>query len=71
MNNRITRHFSLLSLEIEGFQSIREPVRIDFAPITLLNGPNSAGKKAVFDALELKKIYFKMLFLKSHAYDTY
>ncbi len=71
MTDNARKNFSLLSLEIEGFQSIRDPVRIDFAPITLLYGPNSAGKKAVFDALELKKIYFKMLFLKSHAYDTY
>ena len=56
MNDKITRHFSLLSLEIEGFQSIRDPVRIDFAPITLIYGPNSAGKSAVFDALELMKM---------------
>lgn len=43
----------ITALEIENFQSIRESMRIEFAPITLLFGPNSAGKSAVYDALEL------------------
>ena len=43
----------LLAIEIENFQSITDTVRIELAPITLLFGPNSAGKSAVFDALEL------------------
>ena len=45
--------FNLLALELENFQSIIDPVRIEFSDITLLYGPNSAGKSAVFDALEL------------------
>jgi hypothetical protein len=43
----------ITAIEIENFQSIKDRVRIDLAPITLLFGPNSAGKSAVFDALEL------------------
>jgi AAA15 family ATPase/GTPase len=52
------KKFRLLSLEIENFQSITNPMRLDFSPITLLYGPNSAGKSAVFDALELLKLVF-------------
>lgn len=43
----------LLAIELENFQSIKERTRIDFSAITLLYGPNSAGKSAIFDALEL------------------
>jgi AAA15 family ATPase/GTPase len=43
----------ILAIELENFQSIKEAVRIEFAPLTLLFGPNSAGKSAIFDALEL------------------
>lgn len=43
----------LLTLELENFQSLEKSTRINFAPITLLYGPNSAGKSAVYDALEL------------------
>ena len=53
MSTPINKKFNLLALEIEGFQSIRDPIRIEFAPITLLYGPNSAGKSAIFDALKL------------------
>ncbi len=43
----------ITAIEIENFQSIQRRTRIDLKPITLLFGPNSAGKSAVFDALEL------------------
>ena len=43
----------ITAIEIENFQSIKDLVRIDIAPLTLLYGPNSAGKSAVFDALDL------------------
>lgn len=43
----------ITALEIENFQSIKNSMRVEFAPITLLFGPNSAGKSAVFDALDL------------------
>ncbi len=43
----------LQHLVIENFQSLRGPVEIPIRPLTLLYGPNSAGKSAVFDALQL------------------
>ena len=43
----------ITAIELENFQSIKDSVRIEFAPLTLLFGPNSAGKSAVFDALDL------------------
>lgn len=43
----------ITAIELENFQSIERRTRIDLKPITLLFGPNSAGKSAVFDALEL------------------
>lgn len=41
------------AIELENFQSIETRTRFDLKPITLLFGPNSAGKSAIFDALEL------------------
>jgi hypothetical protein len=43
----------ITAIELENFQSIERRTRIELRPITLLFGPNSAGKSAVFDALEL------------------
>ena len=43
----------LKTLTIRNFQSIRDELRIDFKPLTFLYGPNSVGKSAIFDALEL------------------
>ena len=39
------------ALEIENFKGIGERQRIEFAPITLLFGPNSAGKSTVIQSL--------------------
>lgn len=39
------------SLAIQNFKGIRDPVRVNFRPITLLFGPNSAGKSTVLQAL--------------------
>lgn len=39
------------ALTIENFKGICDPVRIEFKPITLLFGPNSAGKSTVVQAL--------------------
>lgn len=36
---------------IENFKGICEPVRVDFKPITLLFGPNNAGKSTIVQAL--------------------
>lgn len=41
----------ITALTIENFKGIREPVRIEFKPITLLFGPNSAGKSTIVQAL--------------------
>jgi AAA15 family ATPase/GTPase len=43
----------IISIEIENFQSIKNKTRINFGDITLLYGPNSSGKSAIFDAFEL------------------
>jgi hypothetical protein len=39
------------ALTIENFKGIREPVRVEFKPITLLFGANSAGKSTIVQAL--------------------
>jgi hypothetical protein len=46
----------ITAIELENFQSIERRTRIELRPITLLFGPNSAGKSAVFDALELLRV---------------
>lgn len=38
---------------IENFKGIRSPVSFDFSPITLLFGPNSAGKSTILHAFSL------------------
>lgn len=39
------------SITIENFKGIQHPVKNDFKPITLLFGPNSAGKSTIVQAL--------------------
>lgn len=39
------------SITIENFKGIQNPVTVDFKPITLLFGPNSAGKSTIVQAL--------------------
>jgi AAA ATPase domain/AAA domain, putative AbiEii toxin, Type IV TA system/Protein of unknown function (DUF3696) len=41
----------LKALTLENFKGIRDPVRIEFAPVTLLFGPNNAGKSTIVQAL--------------------
>ena len=41
----------LKSLTLENFKCFSEPVNIKFAPITMLYGPNSAGKSSVIQAI--------------------
>ena len=45
------RPMILKALTLENFKGIREPVRIEFAPLTLLFGPNNAGKSTIVQAL--------------------
>lgn len=40
----------LKSLTIENFKGISDPVTIELKPITLLFGPNSAGKSTIVQA---------------------
>ena len=42
---------SITAITIENFKAIKEPVRIELKPITLLFGPNSAGKSTIVQAL--------------------
>lgn len=42
----------ITAITIENFKGIQGPVRIDLKPITLLFGPNSAGKSTVLHALQ-------------------
>jgi hypothetical protein len=42
---------NITALTIENFKGISEPVRVEFKPITLLFGPNSAGKSTIVQAL--------------------
>jgi hypothetical protein len=41
----------LKALTLENFKGVREPVRVEFAPLTLLFGPNNAGKSTIVQAL--------------------
>jgi len=42
---------TISAITIQNFKGIREPVRIELSPITLLFGANSAGKSTVLQAL--------------------
>lgn len=42
----------ITAITIENFKGIQSPVRIEFKPITLLFGPNSAGKSTIIQALQ-------------------
>ncbi|MEK8021728.1 MAG: DUF3696 domain-containing protein [Candidatus Parabeggiatoa sp.] len=42
---------SLTAITLQNFKGIRDPVRIELKPITLLFGPNSAGKSTIIQAI--------------------
>lgn len=50
---------SISAITIENFKGIREPVRVEFKPITLLFGPNSAGKSTIIQALHYAREIFE------------
>lgn len=50
MVNPVNRNY-IKRLTIAGFQVFAEPVDIPLGPLTLLYGPNSAGKSAILDAM--------------------
>ena len=51
---------NILSLHLEGFQTISESVQIDLTDMTLLFGPNSSGKSAIKDAIKLAPMVFNL-----------
>jgi predicted ATPase len=53
LRNSIEDSERLLSISLAGFQVFDEITEIPFGPITLLFGPNSAGKSAIEDALAI------------------
>lgn len=46
----------ITAIELENFQAIEQRTRIELKPITLMYGPNSAGKSSIFDAIELLQV---------------
>jgi len=42
---------AITAITIENFKGIKDPVRVELKPITLLFGPNSAGKSTIVQAL--------------------
>lgn len=49
----------ITALTIENFKGIKDPVRVELKPITLLFGPNSAGKSTVIQALHYAREIFE------------
>ncbi len=47
---------SIIGIELANFQIFEEPTFIPMDRLTLLFGPNSAGKSSVQDALELYQL---------------
>jgi AAA15 family ATPase/GTPase len=41
----------ITAIEIENFKAIGERVRVELKPLTLLFGPNSAGKSTIVQAI--------------------
>ena len=41
----------LKSMTLENFKCFHQPVKIDFSQITMLYGPNSAGKSSILQAI--------------------
>jgi hypothetical protein len=50
---------SISAITIENFKGIKEPVRVELKPITLLFGPNSAGKSTIIQALHYAREIFE------------
>lgn len=50
---------TITAITLENFKGIREPVRIELKPITLLFGPNSAGKSTIVQALHYAREIFE------------
>lgn len=49
----------ITAITIENFKAIKEPIRIELKPITLLFGPNSAGKSTIIQVLHYAREIFE------------
>jgi len=49
----------ITAIEIENFKGIRDRVRIELKPITLLFGPNSGGKSTILHAIQYAQEVFR------------
>ena len=49
----------ITGISVENFKGIRERVEIELRPITLLFGPNSAGKSTILHALHYAREVFE------------
>lgn len=49
----------ITAITIQNFKGIKGPVKIELKPITLLFGPNSAGKSTVIQALHYAREIFE------------
>jgi hypothetical protein len=49
----------LKSFTLENFKGVREPIQIEFRPLTLLFGPNSAGKSTILHGLHYANEIFQ------------
>ncbi|WP_029406969.1 DUF3696 domain-containing protein [Thiomicrorhabdus sp. Milos-T2] len=50
----------ITQLRLENFKSFKKPTTIDFAPVTLLFGPNSAGKSSIIQAIDLMRALYPL-----------
>jgi Protein of unknown function (DUF3696) len=53
------QHSSIIGMKLEGFQVFDKPTYIPLEKITLLFGPNSAGKSSIQDAIDLHQKLIK------------
>src|SRR3989339_609931 len=49
----------ITAITIANFKGIKEPVRVELKPITLLFGPNSSGKSTIVQALHYAREIFE------------
>lgn len=49
----------LKAFTLENFKGVRKPVRVEFRPLTLLFGPNSAGKSTILHGLHYANEIFQ------------
>lgn len=55
MTMESSAHPKITSLTIENFKAVRSACRVEFKPITLLFGPNSAGKSTILQAMQFMR----------------